>query len=294
MTSVGSSKRWWALEITIDREVEEVISSALWEDGTLGIVTAAENPQSITLFAYFDKSPNTVTQRARLEQTLLQFGHATTQLHAVVLQEVPDEDWLKRWKEGYQPFCVGERFLITPSWARTQLDTNLDRFIIQIDPGMAFGTGTHETTRLCLEALERYWQGGRLLDVGTGTGILTIAATQLHPQSDIVACDNDPEAIEVAKENLAINGVADTVKLVVASAANYRGGKFSLVVANLTADVIIILLDDLIACLAEGGRLILSGILDTQQQQVLAALDEYNCHVIEITSAGEWIAIIVE
>jgi ribosomal protein L11 methyltransferase len=284
-------KRWSALEILLDREIEEVITSTLWEEGTLGIMTAAESNDAITLVAYFDKLIDAAACREYLINALNRSNYAVDKLHSLALSEVPDEDWLKKWKEGYQPFKVGSRFLITPSWARPQLD-EAERLIIEIDPGMAFGTGTHETTRLCLEALERYWRGGRLLDVGTGTGILAIGAARLYPGAFINACDIDEEAIVVASENLAINGVSKMINLAVGSAAQYRGGDFSLVIANLTADVIIPLLADLIACLARDGHLILSGILDTQQQQVCDALLAHKQKIVEITQAGEWVAII--
>jgi ribosomal protein L11 methyltransferase len=287
-------KLWYALEVGIDPKAEDVISSTLWEEGTLGIVTAGESGGGLTLIAYFDRLLDSNLLQKRLETALLQFGHEAKELLSVNISEVPNEDWLKKWKEGYQPFTVGKRFLITPSWSRQELSIDPDRIIIEIDPGMAFGTGTHETTQLCLEAIERYWTGGRFLDVGTGTGILAIGAARLHPDSFIAACDIDAEAIMVARENAAINGVEKLIEFSTISADHYRGGRFSLVVANLTTDVIIILIDDLLACLDKDGCLVLSGILDTQEQEVRDTVAARGRNLIERRRAGEWVALIVQ
>lgn len=288
---MSSPKQWFSLEVTVDRAIEEDISSLLWEQGTTGIVTIRELPDTLILAAYFDNPVELETVTQQLSQGLVDFGHQAAQLQKIELANVPNEDWLKKWKEGYQPFEVGRRFLVTPSWLREQVE-NTDKIIIEIDPGMAFGTGTHETTRLCLAALEHYWPGGSMLDVGTGTGILAIGAIKLHPDAQVVGCDIDPEAIMVAGENLAINKVDHLVKLAVGSAADYRDQAFNLVLANLTADVIIPLLPDLVACRSSQGTLILSGILDTQQQEVIATLTKLDENVWQVAQYGEWVAII--
>ncbi len=292
MNNDRSEKRWAVLEATFDRELEEVISSILWQKGTLGIVTAAESSTAITYVAYFDNPFGNTPPELWLGQALRECGYSPSQLHNVLLSQMPDEDWLKKWKEGYQPFRVGSRFLITPSWTRDQIEIDANTVVIEIDPGMAFGTGTHETTQLCLEAIEQYWQGGRFLDVGTGTGILTIAAAKLHPQAFLAACDTDLEVIPIAKENFALNQVADLIDLANDSAAAWQKEKFSLIVANLTADVIIAIIDDLLACKAQDGCILFSGILDTQQAEIVEVLLSRNCRILEVRQKGEWIAII--
>lgn len=291
LETTSKPKHWFTLALTIDREIEDCISSILWDNGTLGIVTANETATTLTLLSYFDRNPDISFWQQTFTEVLSQIGYPTTAINNLTVAEVPDEDWLKKWKEGYQPFTVGERFLVTPSWAREE-PKDAHRVVIEIDPGMAFGTGTHETTRLCLEAIERYWQGGRLLDVGTGTGILTIGAAKLSPQNYFAACDNDPEAIIVAKENLAINHVEDLIDIAVASAKDYATGDFNLIVANLTADVIIPMVGDLEKCLAPDGKVILSGILDIQQDQVCQTLTDNGWQILEINRDGEWISII--
>jgi ribosomal protein L11 methyltransferase len=156
---------------------------------------------------------------------------------------------------------------------------------------MAFGTGTHETTRLCLSAIEKYFNGGSLLDVGTGTGILAIAATKLFPSARVEAVDTDAQAIEIARENARLNEVAQTIVFRVGT-VNDDTASADLVCANLTADVIGSILPQLIG--ATCGRLVLSGIIDTQLEAVRGRLHE--CGVsepLEIMRDGEWVALIL-
>jgi ribosomal protein L11 methyltransferase len=166
--------------------------------------------------------------------------------------------------------------------------------VIEIDPGMAFGTGTHETTRGCLEMLEKYWKGGSMLDVGTGTGILAIAAVKLRPGSRVVGFDVDPEAVEVALENAAINGVAEEIEIEVNKLSSYQGQVFDLVLANLTADVIIPLSPEFPQVLKPQGALIVSGILREQTDDVRAALESHDLSVIEMKPDGEWMTMALQ
>ena len=154
---------------------------------------------------------------------------------------------------------------------------------------MAFGTGTHETTRGCLELLEKYWRGGALLDVGTGTGILAMTALKLFPNSRVVGFDNDPEAIEVALENAEINNVEEALLLEVNKLSSFQERDFDIVLANLTADVIIPLAPDFPAALKPQGTLIVSGILREQGDEVLATLAGQNFLMIESKPDGEWV-----
>ncbi len=205
------------------------------------------------------------------------------------LREVADEDWLGEWKKSWQPVAVGDHFIIAPPW--TDVAENQNRLVIRVEPGMAFGTGTHETTRLCLKAIEKYFSGGSFLDIGTGTGILAIAAAKLFPDARIEGCDTDAEAIAIATENARLNGVAGQINFRVGTVDDTTASA-NLVCANLTADVIGRHLPSLIAVTC--GRLILSGILDTQLEVLKARLQQ--CGVSapsEIIQDGEWIALIL-
>jgi ribosomal protein L11 methyltransferase len=156
---------------------------------------------------------------------------------------------------------------------------------------MAFGTGTHETTRLCLAAIEKHFAGGSFLDVGTGTGILAIAAARLFPDARVEAVDNDAQAVGIAAENARLNGVADNIEFQ-AGSVDETTASADLVCANLTADVIGSILPQLVG--ASCGRLVLSGILDVQLETVRTRLHECGLSdPIEIMSDGEWIALIV-
>jgi ribosomal protein L11 methyltransferase len=180
------------------------------------------------------------------------------------------------------------RFIIAPPWST--LGNIHDRLVIRIEPGMAFGTGTHETTRLCLDAIQKHFGGGSLLDVGTGTGILAIAAAKLFPQAHLEACDTDETAIAIARENAELNGVAEQINFRVGS-IDETTASADLVCANLTADVITQILPSLVGVTC--GKLILSGILETQVEMVQTSLHESGIDEVEITQDGEWISLIV-
>lgn len=283
-------KIWHAVEIEIARAGESAATAQLWARGTTGLEVSEESGDLVTLRAYFDAAPDTGSMRDEIVASLRQLNLPETSLRRIESLTIADQDWLAEWKKGYEPVEIGRRLLVSPSWKRDQLGAT-DRIVIEIDPGMAFGTGTHETTRGCLEMLEKYWHGGSLLDVGTGTGILAIAAAKLHPGSVVTAFDVDPEAITVAEENAAINAVGDAIELEVNRLSSYAGREFELVLANLTADVIIPLAGEFPAVLKPGGTLIVSGILTEQGDDVIAALEGFE--LIDSKPDGEWVTIVL-
>jgi ribosomal protein L11 methyltransferase len=286
-SAIGNS--WWLVTLCVSREMEEPASALLFDLGSTGIVTLAETADRVTLGAYFEER----TLRDDLEQSISrELGRVQGRDAplSISISAVPEQDWMQKWKEGFEAVEIGLRLVVAPSW---KLPINsAGRVLIQIDPGMAFGTGTHETTRLCLDAIERYWHGGTLLDVGTGTGILAIAAALLAPGSRVVAIDIDPQAVEVARENLGINGVSGSIDLREGHPGNLAPRQFDVIVANLTAEVIVDLMTDLTACLTSKGRLILSGILSEFAQDVERALSACDFTVTERRDAGEWCAFI--
>ena len=201
-----------------------------------------------------------------------------------------EEDWLERWKLDFKPLRVRKRLVIAPTWEEVELSHG-DR-IVRLDPGQAFGTGHHETTRLCLEWLEDWseLQGDResksLLDVGTGSGILAIAGALLG-FGRILALDNDPEAIEVARENLVLNGVADRIMLQVGTVADIDS-LFDVVLANIQALPLIEMASLLVQRMADTAKLVLSGILTEQMQAVQAAYEAQGLKLSNRNIAGEW------
>lgn len=279
--------KWFAIDLTVASDAREAVEYAVMEAGALGSETNDTEGKLLRVTAYFDDPPQRDRVRAELSEALRLYSLASSSVLEMSMREVPDEDWLGEWKKNWQPVEIG-RFIIAPPW--TELSVPADRVLINIEPGMAFGTGTHETTRLCLQAIEKYYAGGSFLDVGTGTGILAIAAAKVSPDANIEACDTDADAVGIAKENARLNGVAERIAFRVGS-IDESTPSADFVCANLTADVISALLPSLLGVTC--GRLVLSGILDTQSAIVAATLrDAGVSNVIEIMQDGEWLAII--
>jgi len=290
-----STKVWHAVEVEIARVAETAATAQLWALNSTGLEVSEDESDFITLRAYFDVAPDVDALREQILKNLKLINLPDFALRRVEAMTVADQDWLSEWKKGWEPLLVGERLLISPSW-KLDKAKGTDRVVVQIDPGMAFGTGTHETTRGCLEMLEKYWDGGALLDVGTGTGILAIAAFKLlsgklHPDARVTAFDIDPEAVEVARENAALNHVADDLEIEVNKLSSYQGQGFDVVLANLTADVIIPLAPEFPAVMKPQATLIVSGILREQGDDVIAALIAQQFELIESKPDGEWVTM---
>ena len=282
-------KMWRLIAVQVNRAAEELAGSLLFELGTTGIVTLEERDYEVKLGAYFDEHAN-AEQIAREIQAEFARAGRVRDLRGVSVSSIPDQDWLQKWKEGFEPIEIGSRLIVAPSWKLPHKSGG--RLIVQIDPGMAFGTGTHETTRMCLEAIEAHWRNGRLLDVGSGTGILAIAAALLRPGSRITAIDVDPQAIAVARENAAINNVSSSIEIIEGRPRDFTGRGFDMAVANLTAEVILGLIGDLTGCLAASGVLILSGILTTLEADVENGVTRAGLTLVERRQLGEWSALV--
>ena len=279
---------WYGLDLIVTSETHEAVEYALMEAGAVGTETNEIPDELVQVTGYFDHTPNRELVRGQLADALRIYNQSSSSVSEMSIREVPAEDWLGEWKKNWQPVKTG-RFIVAPPWS--DIPEASDQVVIRIEPGMAFGTGTHETTRLCLTASEKYFNGGSFLDVGTGTGILAIAAAKLFPNARVEAVDTDAQAIEIARENARLNEVAQTIVFSVGT-VNDATASADLVCANLTADVISSILPQLIG--ATCGRLVLSGILEVQLEAVRARLRE--CGVsepLEVTSDGEWIALIV-
>jgi ribosomal protein L11 methyltransferase len=281
----GAPKNWHAVDATAGSEASEAIEYGLMEAGARGTETNERDTAQVIVSGYFDAPPEIEIIRSTLLDSLRIYNLPSETLIDLTTREVPDRDWLAEWKKDWQPVEVG-RFIIAPPWS----EITGDRIVIRIEPGMAFGTGTHETTRLCLKAIEKYFRGGSFLDVGTGTGILAIAAAKMSPTAHLEAVDTDPEAVEIARENARLNGVGDQILFRVGSVGEQTSSA-DLVCANLTAPVIVDLLPSLIG--ASCGRLVLSGILAEQLTLVQARLRELGVDNFGIEQDGEWVALAV-
>ncbi|MDX2042742.1 MAG: 50S ribosomal protein L11 methyltransferase [Acidobacteriota bacterium] len=291
-------KLWYAVEVEIARVGETAATTQLWAMNTTGLEVSEDAADFVTLRAYFDAAPDVETLRQNILNNLKLLNLTELALRRIEASTLADQDWMSEWKKGWEPLLIGQRLVIAPSWKLDQVPQITDaagRVVIQIDPGMAFGTGTHETTRGCLELLEHFWplqtESPSLLDVGTGTGILAIAAVKLSPDARITAFDVDPEAIEVARENAEINQVADAIEIEVNKLSSYADQEFDVVLANLTADVIIPLAADFPAVMKPQSVLIVSGILREQGADVTTALTEQPFELIESKPDGEWVSM---
>jgi ribosomal protein L11 methyltransferase len=289
-----SEKKWYAIEAKVSAESREAIEYGLMEAGALGTETRDADPAQLTVVGYFPATPEIETVRAALVDAGRVYGFTPDAVLDLKIEEVPDQDWLAEWKKGWQPIRAG-RFIVAPPWIETAAlgstpGSGEGLIIIRIEPGMAFGTGTHETTRLCLKAIEKHFRGGSFLDVGTGTGILAIAAAKMFADARIEACDTDAEAVRIAKDNARLNEAAGQIEFRVGSVSDQTASA-DLVCANLTAPVIVELLPALLG--ATCGRLVLSGILDTQAEMVQTRVSELGATVIEMDQDGEWVALVV-
>lgn len=205
------------------------------------------------------------------------------------MKDVDEEDWSNAWKKYYHPVQVGEHLVVCPSWEA--YDRKPDEVVLTLNPGMAFGTGTHDTTRLCMELLEKYiTPQDTVLDVGCGSGILAITAALLGANK-IIGCDIDEVAVKVAGENAALNGVQDRIAFHQGDLTSQVEGSFQIICANIVADVIIRLSEDAGRYLAKDGIFITSGIIDTREQDVLNALEQNGFQVIERRTSGGWVAL---
>ena len=279
---------WHALDVELEAGAREAVEYALMEAGALGTETESSDDTLIHVTGYFDTVPERETVRDELFEALRIYNLPTSSVRDMSVREIVERDWLEEWKQNWQPVEIG-RFVIAPPWSN--LGNTHDRIVIRIEPGMAFGTGTHETTRLCLQAIEKHFAGrASFLDVGAGTGILAIAAAKLSPQARIEACDTDEMAVSIARENAEANGVLDQIEFRAGSIDDSTASA-DLVCANLTADVIVRLLPSLVSLTC--GKLILSGILETQLELVQAALLACGVSEFEIEQDGEWVALIV-
>lgn len=290
------SPTWYALDVDVEAQAREAVEYALMEAGGLGTETTDAGDGMLRVAAFFEQVPDRELVRTELENALRIYDLPSSSVRDMNLREFANQDWLGEWKKNWRPVEVG-RLIIAPPWSELAADNN--RVVIRIEPGMAFGTGTHETTRLCLKAIMRFFKGQSFLDVGTGTGVLAIAAAKLFPAARIAACDTDEAAIAIARENARLNEVADRIEFRVGSlqtntkaADDSTVASADFVCANLTADVISSMLPALIS--ASCGRLVLSGILETQVDSILQQLHDLGGSDTSIMMQdGEWVALIV-
>jgi ribosomal protein L11 methyltransferase len=280
-------QRWAEIEVAAAGDAAQEAVGALFTEvaGTQGYATT---PAKVTGYLPVDE---------RLENTLLTLKSALRALPTsagvtgvpddITVRFVAEEDWAHAWKAYFKPQRIGERVVVKPTWEPFAPEAG--DVVVEIDPGMAFGTGLHATTRLCLRGLEKHVTPGMTVaDVGTGSGILAAAAA-LFGAASCAATDIDPLAVKIARENVALNRVDDRVT--VAESDVPPAGEFDIVVANILADVILGMAPALLAATRPGGLLIASGIIDSRADDVARGLAGIGFTDIEKATEQEWVAL---
>lgn len=298
---------WLEIACDVPAEIADVVAEYMtilsgngicMENLSVDAFSASEIPESqrMTIKAYLPASLDPAPKMAELEAYLQELSGRKPGLVMTIptITAVRSEDWSTSWKVHFKPLRVGSRLLIVPTWEdATSLPGDL---VLRIDPGMAFGTGGHETTRLCLELLEKVMDiapqavAPSLLDLGTGSGILAMAASRLGA-GRILALDIDPEAVEVARENLALNELAEKVECGTMPIESLEEG-FDIILANILAEELVRLAPDLAMRLNPSGALILSGILAEKEDLVRRGFADQPLEYLETNRAGEWVAML--
>ncbi len=309
---------WLEVSLIVDGEMAEAVAEVLARFAPSGVViesTAIEaNTKTeghpvgpLRVCAYLEVDAHIEEARQRLEESLWYLGRIR-ELPEPIFKTVGEVNWTESWKQHYKPVPIGEKLIIVPAWLKSPDET---RIAIRIDPGMAFGTGTHPTTQLCLELLDDFlggqteflektrFVGSDVLDIGCGSGILSIAALKLGADR-AYGVDVEPDAIPAAQENAETNGVADQIDISLGSIDEIMAGVFeiqqaSLVLANIIVPILKRLLDDGMGDLiAPEGVMILSGILEEQMDEMAGKIKEHNLHILEKRQIEDWVALVVE
>lgn len=258
----------------------------------------ALEPQ-VTVKIFLPGEKDSPELRQRIREALYYLGRLYP-IPEPAFKRLADKDWAHAWKEHYHPFRVGSRIWIQPTWAPLADDIHPDDVVLTLDPGMAFGTGLHPTTQMCLSALPDLVRPGvRVLDVGTGSGILAIAAAKLGSHR-VLGVDTDDQAVRAAGENVQQNDVADRVDIARGSLDGVRDRNWDLVVVNILAPVIVDMLraadpkPGLLDYVNPDGRLLLSGIIDAQESTVRQALDDVGAAIVETLRVRDWVALVAQ
>lgn len=297
---------WLEVSLTVNGELAESVADVLARFAPNGVMTeqgvrfndeedegTATGP--ITVRAYLEVNDQLEETRQKIEEALFYLGMIQP-VPTPTYKQIADQNWMEAWKQHYKPILIGERLLILPAWLQ---NPEPNRIPIKIDPGMAFGTGTHPTTQLCLELMERSTANHPLstaIDVGCGSGILSIAALKLGA-SKVLGVDIDIESVKNSRENADVNGVGEELILGQGSVTEVLNGQFEfrqapLVVANILGPILIRLFDAGLADLIESkGEIILSGILNHQAEDVIAAGQAKGLVRGELRQMGDWVAL---
>jgi ribosomal protein L11 methyltransferase len=297
---------WLEIEARVDNEAVEAVSELFQRYAHGGVVieyptepgaeiawneeAVVDRTRPIAVRGYVPSGREGKRRQRQIEEALWHLARIWP-IEGPTVRDVKEEDWANAWKVHFHAHRIGERIVIKPTWR--EFEAGPDDLVISLDPGMAFGTGLHPTTQLCLRALERIVKPGhRVLDVGTGSGILALAAARLSA-SAVYAVDLDGVAIEAAWSNVDANGLRDVIHVRHGDAAELpEAGTFDVVVANIIARVIAASASSLARQLHPGGTLVASGVLLERRDDVAVALEAADLAVVQTDVDGDWCAII--
>jgi ribosomal protein L11 methyltransferase len=286
---------WARITVTTSPEASEAVANCLFELDATGVEFKENDASTVDLIAYYPLDDRVGARMQRLRDFLAELPTWGIQSHpaTIDLKPVKSEDWEEAWKAAFPPKRVGKKILITPTWS--DAPHNKTDVVIRLDPGMAFGTGYHPTTRLSLELLEDSIEPHHhVADIGSGSGILTIAAVKLGAQQ-VDAIELDPTAIPVAATNFEINGIESQVRLSQGDGLESVEGKYHLIIGNILTKVILPIIPYCAPRLHHAGTVIFSGILDTELAQVESALEVHQFRCIEVVRETEdnitWVGI---
>jgi ribosomal protein L11 methyltransferase len=255
-----------------------------WADGV------QQTPEHHAVIAYFPKN-DLIEERCRaLENKLINLEQTQGVVSRILYREMDEEDWSESWKEFFWPEKISRNIVVKPTWREYSPAEN--EIVLEIDPGMAFGTGTHPTTALCIRMIEKYLKpGASFFDVGTGSGILMVAAAKLGA-TYLLGTDKDEVAVEIAEKNLLLNNInPEKFRVMTAHLTSGVTEKFDMVAANILSQVIVILLDDVKNILAQDGIFICSGIVEENRDTVTEKMRALSFELLEIQSEQGWVAI---
>lgn len=308
-------ENWIEITIHTTNEASEIVESILLDYGSTGV--AIEDPTTLEENLHDDfgtiveLSPTDYPEVGVVvkgyinelnfdDETFTRFKGELEQLgqninigefFKIETTTIKDSDWENSWKDYFDILNIGEKFVIVPTWREYENEEN--KYVINIDPGMAFGTGGHETTSLCIKNLEKYVKPhDNIIDVGCGSGILSIAASYLT-DGEIKAVDLDKLAVDVSRENFALNNLENRIVVEEASLLTKETKKYNVIVANILAHIIELMLDDAYKLLEDGGYYITSGIIKDKKDELLEKMLERGFKLIEETSDNEWYSFVV-
>ncbi len=282
---------WLEVSVQVEAEVAEAVAEVFARYAPQGVaIDLGQDGQTVTVKAYLPVDEHLEERKRKVNEALGHLNHIWPVIPEAKFTPIAERDWTAEWKESIPVLHIGQRIVIKPSWR--DYTPAPGEVILEMDPGLAFGTGLHPTTQLCLRALETELQPGmRVLDMGTGTGILALAAAKLGAAS-ILAVDNNQDAVVVTRRNARANKVSHLIRAVYGS-LDAVSGTYHLILANILAPVIIAMTKQgLTARLQRNGVLIASGILEEQTAEVRAALEQAGLQVTEQLQQGDWVALL--